>query len=140
MRGVPLRIEIGPKDIEKNQVVAVRRDTGKKEALTQESLGKKVIEILNHIQKNMFEMALDFQKENTHDVNDYEEFKSVIESKRGFIKSWWCGDSACEENIKDETMATIRVIPLDQEKKKDRGKCICCEKPSEYLAFFARAY
>lgn len=140
MRGVPLRIEIGPKDIEKKQVVAVRRDTGKKEALTQASLGKTVTEILSHIQKNMFEMALKFQEENTREVKDYEEFKSVMESKRGFIKSGWCGDSACEEKIKDETMATIRVIPLEQEKKKDKGKCICCQKPSEYLAYFARAY
>ena len=140
MRGVPLRIEIGPKDIEKKQVVAVRRDTGKKEALTQASLGKTVTEILSHIQKNMFDMALKFQEENTREVKDYEEFKSVMESKRGFIKSGWCGDSACEEKIKDETMATIRVIPLDQGKKKDKGKCICCQKPSEYLAYFARAY
>ena len=140
MRGVPLRIEIGPKDIEKKQVVAVRRDTGQKEALNQESLGKKVPGILSHIQKNMFEMALAFQKANTHEVNDYEEFKSVMETKRGFIKSLWCGDSACEEKIKDETMATIRVIPLEHSKKKDGGKCICCQKPSEYLAYFARAY
>jgi prolyl-tRNA synthetase len=140
MRGVPLRIEIGPKDIESKQVVAVRRDTGKKEALPRASLGKKVPEILSDIQKNMFEMALDFQKENTHEVSDYEEFKSVMESKRGFIKSLWCGDSTCEEKIKDDTMATIRVIPLEQAKKKDRGKCICCQKPSEYLAYFARAY
>jgi len=140
MRGVPLRIEIGPKDIEKKQVVAVRRDTGKKEALTQASLGKTVTEILSHIQKNMFDMALKFQEENTREVKDYEEFKSVMESKRGFIKSGWCGDSSCEEKIKDETMATIRVIPLEQEKKKDKGKCVCCQKPSEYLAYFARAY
>jgi len=88
----------------------------------------------------MFKIALDFQKENTHEVNDYEEFKSVMESKRGFIKSLWCGDSACEEKIKDDTMATIRVIPLEQEKKKNEEKCICCQKPSEYLAYFARAY
>jgi prolyl-tRNA synthetase len=140
MRGVPLRIEIGPRDIEKKQVVAVRRDTGKKEALTQESLSEKVTEILSRIQKNMFEIALKFQEENTREVKDYEEFKSVMESKRGFIKSGWCGDSACEEKIKDETMATIRVIPLEQGKKKDKEKCICCQKPSEYLAYFARAY
>jgi len=140
MRGVPLRIEIGPQDIEKKQVVAVRRDTGQKEALAQESLGEKVTEILGQIQKNMFEMALDFRKENTREVNDYEEFKSVMESKRGFIKSLWCGDSSCEEKIKEDTMATIRVIPLEQNKEKERGKCICCQKPSKYLAYFARAY
>ncbi len=88
MRGVPLRIEIGPKDIEKKQVVSVRRDTGKKEALPQAALGKKIPEILADIQNNMFEMALKLQKENTHEVNDYDEFKSVMEAKRGFIKSF----------------------------------------------------
>jgi len=140
MRGVPLRIEIGPKDVEKKQVVVVRRDTGQKEALVQASLDKKVTEILSDIQKNMLEMALKFQVENTHEVKDHEEFKAVMESKRGFIKAFWCGDSACEERIKDETMATIRVIPHEQEKKKGEGNCICCQKPSEFLVYFARAY
>jgi len=140
MRGVPLRMEIGPKDIEKKQVVVVRRDTGKKEALDQASLDEKVRRILEDIQKNMFEMALKFQEENTHEVKDYEEFKSVMESKRGFIKTFWCGDSDCEEKIKDETMATIRVISLEQEKKNRQEKCIHCRKPSETLVYFARAY
>jgi prolyl-tRNA synthetase len=140
MRGVPLRLEIGPKDIEKGQVVTVRRDTGQKEALAQASLDKKVIEFLSDIQKNMFEMALKFQEENTHEVKDYDEFKAVMESKRGFIKTFWCGDTACEEKIKDDTMATIRVIPHDIEKKKNSRKCIRCQKPSESLVYFAKAY
>lgn len=140
MRGVPLRLEIGPKDIEKGQVVTVRRDTGQKEALAQASLDKKVIEFLSDIQKNMFEMALKFQEENTHEVKDYDEFKAVMESKRGFIKTFWCGDTVCEEKIKDDTMATIRVIPQDIEKKKNSMKCIRCQKPSESLVYFAKAY
>ncbi len=140
MRGIPLRLEIGPKDIEKGQVVTVRRDTGQKEALAQASLDKKVIEFLSDIQKNMFEMALKFQEENTHEVKDYAEFKAVMESKRGFIKTFWCGDTACEEKIKDDTMATIRVIPHDIEKKKNSRKCIRCQKPSESLVYFAKAY
>ncbi len=140
MRGIPLRLEIGPKDVEKGQVVTVRRDTGQKEALAQASLDKKVIEFLNDIQKNMFEMALKFQEENTHEVKDYDEFKAVMESKRGFIKTFWCGDTACEEKIKDDTMATIRVIPHDFEKKKNKRKCIRCQKPSESLVYFAKAY
>ncbi len=140
MRGVPLRIEIGPKDVEKNQVVAVRRDTGKKEAFDQAFLDEKVMKVLDDIQKNMFEMALQFQKENTYEVKDYEEFKSVMESKRGFIKTSWCGGSDCEEKIKDETMATIRVISLEQTKKKEQEKCIHCRKPSESMVYFARAY
>jgi len=140
MRGVPLRMEIGPKDIEKKQVVVVRRDTGSKEALNQASLDEKVRGILKDIQKNMLEMAIQFQEENTHEVKDYEEFKAVMESKRGFIKTFWCGDSDCEEKIKEETMATIRVIPLEQEKKKGQKKCIHCRKQSETLVYFARAY
>jgi prolyl-tRNA synthetase len=140
MRGVPLRIEIGPKDVEKKQVVAVRRDTGKKEAFGLASLDEKVTEVLEDIQKNMFHMALQFQKANTYEVKDYEEFKSVMESKRGFIKTFWCGGPDCEEEIKDETMATIRVISLEQEKKKEKEKCIHCQKPSESMVYFARAY
>jgi prolyl-tRNA synthetase len=140
MRGIPLRLEIGPKDIEKGQVVAVRRDTGLKEALAQATLDKKVPEFLSDIQKNMFEMAFKFQEENTHEVKDYDEFKAVMESKRGFIKTFWCGDRECEEKIKDDTMATIRVIPEDVEKIKNSKKCIRCQKQSKSLVYFAKAY
>lgn len=140
MRGVPLRVEIGPKDIEKKQVVVVRRDTGKKENVTQASMNRKVPEILREIQKNMFEMALKFQQENTHEVKDYEEFKAIMESKKGFIKAFWCEDQVCEEKIKEETMATIRVILLDQDKKAARGKCVFCQKPTETVVYFGRAY
>ncbi len=140
MRGVPLRIEIGPKDIEKKQVVVVRRDTGKKENVTQASLNRKVPEILREIQKNMFEMALKFQQENIHEVKDYEEFKAIMESKKGFIKAFWCEDQVCEEKIKEETMATIRIILLDKDKKAARGKCVFCQKPTETVVYFGRAY
>ncbi len=140
MRGVPLRIEIGPKDIEKKQVVVVRRDTGKKENVTQASLNRKVPEILREIQKNMFEMALKFQQENIHEVKDYEEFKAIMESKKGFIKAFWCEDQVCEEKIKEETMATIRIILLDKDKKAPRGKCVFCQKPTETVVYFGRAY
>lgn len=140
MRGVPLRVEIGPKDIEKKQVVIVRRDTGKKENVTQASMNRKVPEILREIQKNMFEMALKFQQENTHEVKDYEEFKAIMESKKGFIKALWCEDQVCEEKIKEETMATIRIILLDQDKKVARGKCVFCQKPTETVVYFGRAY
>ncbi len=140
MRGVPLRVEIGPKDIEKKQVVVVRRDTGKKENVTQASMNRKVPEILREIQKNMFEMALKFQQENTHEVKDYEEFKAIMESKKGFIKAFWCEDQVCEEKIKEETMATVRVILLDQDKKAARGKCVFCQKPTETVVYFGKAY
>ncbi len=140
MRGVPLRVEIGPKDIEKKQVVVVRRDTGKKENVTQASMNRKVPEILREIQKNMFEMALKFQQENTHEVKDYEEFKAIMESKKGFIKDFWCEDQVCEEKIKEETTATIRVILLDQDRKAARGKCVFCQKPTETVVYYGRAY
>jgi prolyl-tRNA synthetase len=140
MRGVPIRIEIGPKDIQSKQVVAVRRDTGKKESLAQDSLAKKVTGILNDIQKNMFKMAQKFQDENTFEVKDYQEFKDVMKSKRGFIMAYWCGDTSCEEKIKDETMATIRVVPLQSDRKNGQGKCILCQKPSEHLVYFAKSY
>ncbi len=140
MRGVPLRIEVGPKDIKKNQAVVVRRDNGKKEVIPQSSLADKVHEILDDIQKNMFVTALKFQQEHTHVVKDYEEFKSVMDSDRGFIKAFWCGDADCEERIKEETMATIRVIVLDNKKDEKEKDCILCQKPGESLVYFARAY
>ena len=140
MSGVPLRIEIGPKDIKEKQVIAVRRDTGKKEALNLASLNKRAPEILKDIQRSMFEEALKFQQENTHEVQNYDDFKATMESKRGFIKAFWCGDQDCEEKIKEETMATIRVILLDQDKEEARGKCVFCKKPSQTFVYFAKAY
>ena len=80
------------------------------------------------------------QDENTFEVKDYQEFKAIMKSKRGFITAYWCGDTVCEEKIKDETMATIRVVPLEHDKKKGQGKCILCQKPSEHLVYFAKAY
>jgi len=140
MRGVPLRVEIGPKDIEKKQVVVVRRDTGKKENVAQASMNKKVPEILKEVQKNMFEMALRFQQENTHEMRDYKELKAIMKSKKGFIKAFWCGDQNCEEKIKEETMATIRVILMDKDKKTAGGKCVFCQRPTETIVYFGKAY
>jgi prolyl-tRNA synthetase len=140
MRGVPLRIEIGPKDLKANRVVSVRRDNQKKEFLGLDSLEKKIPEILEAIQKSLFEEALKFQVENTQQIKNYEDFKEIIESKRGFIRAHWCGDEACEDRIKEETMATIRVIPLDQDLQASEGKCLLCQKKANVLAYFARAY
>ena len=137
MRGVPLRIEIGPRDIQKNQVVIVRRDTMKKESFNLDSVIDDVPEILDSIQSALLEQALKFQQQNTHDVENYEEFKSILESKRGFIRTFWCEKQECEDLIKEETMATIRVIPLEQNKK---GRCVCCGSESDQWVYFARAY
>jgi len=140
MRGVPLRLEIGPKDIQESRVVLVRRDIKRKEFVGLDDLSQRIPPILKDIQVSLFEQALKFQRENTHDVQDYQIFKDTIESKRGFIRSWWCGDAACEDKIKEETMATIRVVPLNQEKDRPAGQCIYCGKDAKELVYFARAY
>ena len=140
MRGVPLRIEIGPRDVKNKQVMAVRRDTMKKETVGLDGLYSALPQILEDIQKTLFDQALKFQTENTHNVLSYEEFQSTMESKKGFIRTFWCGESECEKKIKEETMATIRVILLDDSDKKSEGPCILCGKHSQNRVLFARAY
>ena len=138
MRGVPLRIEIGPRDVKNNQVVAARRDTLSKENVSLSILGSKVPELLQEIQKSLFDQALDFQKKNTHSTQSYDEFKSILDTSRGFIKSYWCGAQACEEKIKEETKATIRIIA--ENKRSEGGSCIFCGEKTETLVYFARSY
>ncbi len=140
MRGVPLRVEVGPKDIQENRAVLVRRDIKKKDFVGLTSLAPQVKKILQEIQSSLYDQALRFRRENTRSVSDYQEFKEVIESKRGFIRTWWCGGEACEDKIKEETMASIRVIPLKDEAAEDPGDCVCCRKKGRELAYFARAY
>jgi len=140
MRGVPLRLEIGPKEVRENRAVLVRRDVKRKDYIGMDIVVQRIPQILQDIQGSLFDQALKFQLENTRFVQDYQEFKKVIESKRGFIKSWWCGDLSCEDKIKEETMATIRVVPLTQEDKDPAEKCISCGNEAKELVFFARAY
>jgi prolyl-tRNA synthetase len=140
MRGVPLRIEIGPRDVKENQAVCVRRDNGKKEPVLLDSLRTRLPEILTDIQKSLYEKALEYQTSNTHDIESYEEFKLTLEEQKGFLRTFWCGQSACEEKIKEETMATIRVILLEKDRSKAEGKCILCGETSDKVAYFARAY
>jgi prolyl-tRNA synthetase len=139
MRGVPLRLEIGPKDIKEQKAVAVRRDIRRKEALPLASLAEAVPALLGQIQAGLREQARDFLRQNTHTTDDYEEFKRLIETRRGFIRSHWCGDRECETRVKDETMANIRVMPLDK-REAAAGTCLVCRKKSDTLAYFARAY
>jgi prolyl-tRNA synthetase len=139
MRGVPLRLEIGPRDVKNNQAIAVRRDHKEKSVISLDGLEEKVKEILASIQLSLFNKALAFQKENTRQVSSYEELKSVIENKRGFIQAGWCGSEECEARIKEETMATIRVIPLNEETNQ-KGRCIFCQKEAGTMAIFARSY
>ena len=140
MRGVPLRIEIGPRDVKAGQAVLVRRDTKKKQSLPLDGLGAEVPAILEDIQASLFQAAAAFLKENTREARDYREFKDIMDTKRGLVKSLWCGSDACEDKIKDDTMATIRVIPIDKENQPVTGACVYCRKEAKAAAYFARAY
>jgi prolyl-tRNA synthetase len=139
MRGVPLRLELGPKDVAKGSVVLARRDRPGREGkafVPQQGIAAAVAQILNEIQQSLYDRALAFRKANTIEPADYEEFKKAVE--KGFAFSWWCGSADCEAGIKEETKATMRCIPLEQ--SGGTGKCIHCGKPSQEKAIFARTY
>jgi prolyl-tRNA synthetase len=139
MRGVPLRVEIGPKDVQKNTVVLARRDKPGKEGksfVPQAGLSDAVRQTLDLIQKALYDRALKFRETNTSNPKDYKEFQSAVE--KGFAYSFWCGSAECEKSIKDATKATLRCIPIDQ--SKEAGQCIYCGKPANERAYFAKAY
>ena len=138
MKGVPVRLEIGPRDLANNQVTAVRRDKGNKVVIPESELIATLEKWMVDIQNNLFLQARARLEENTRFAEDYESFKQIIEEKRGFIKTFWCGNEECEDHIKKETKATIRCIPLEEQK--ERGKCIFCGKESSSLVYFGRAY
>jgi len=137
-KGVPLRITIGPRDIENNTVEIARRDTLEKEILQLTDIEEKVIHLLDQIQKNLFDRALSFREQNTRSVDSWEEFLDVIDNKGGFISAHWDGTVETEEKIKEETKATIRIIPVSN--LKEGGKCVYSGKPSSQRVIFARAY
>lgn len=138
MRGIPLRIEIGPKDIEAGQCVVVRRDNGEKTTILIDELSVKVTEILNTMQKDMLERARAHRDAHTYTAVTYDEFKETVAKKPGFIKAMWCGDEACELQIKDETTATSRCMPFEQEQLSE--KCVCCGRPAAKMVFWGKAY
>jgi len=138
MRGVPLRIEIGPRDIEKGQVVLVRRDTGEKTAVSREGLETRVVRELEDIQATLFRRAKRFMDENTHQAETFAEIKEILEERRGLIWAGWCGKRECEDAVKEETGATIRCIPFEQ--PEGTMKCVCCGKGESRKVVFARAY
>ncbi len=140
MRGVPLRLEVGPRDVKNNQALSARRDTREKQPLSLENIADPVLKLLDDIQNNLLQSARKFQKENTHVVGDYAEFKTVLEEKKGFLKTFWCGSAECENQIKEETMATIRVVLMEEDRDSGDGGCICCGKGSQEQVYFARAY
>ena len=137
-QGVPIRLEIGPKDIANRSVVLARRDNGEKITVKNEKLITEVEKTLTEIQKNLFDKALDFQQKNTHNIDSWDDFRTSLKKKPGFILAHWCGDPKCEEVIQKETKATIRCIPFEQ--KKENGKCVFCGKRSVNRVVFAKAY
>jgi prolyl-tRNA synthetase len=138
LRGVPIRLEIGPKDLEKQQVMIARRDTREKAALPFEGLGDRIVSLLDEIQRSLLERALTFRKEHTTRAATYDEFKAFMEGRPGFVIAGWCGGADCEAQIKAETQATLRNIPFGSEKI--TGSCVRCGKPSAGEAWFAKAY
>jgi len=136
-RGVPLRIEVGPKDLDKNQVILARRDTREKTPVSQDGLDRTVLDMLATIQKSLYDRALAFREKHTYQVDDYAKFGELLDGG-GFLWSHWCGSGECEEQVKDETKATIRNIPRDS--RAEEGRCIKCGVRSERRVIFARAY
>jgi prolyl-tRNA synthetase len=157
LRGVPIRLEIGPKDLERSEVVLVRRDSREKRPVPMDGLAGQVTQLLAEIQQALFDRALAFREEHTSRTNSYEEFRQIMEGRPGFVIAPWCGSATCEAEIKAETQATIRNLPLDggeaglpritiQRDGEDAqglldGKpCIKCGKPGGREAYFAKAY
>lgn len=138
LRGVPLRLEIGPRDIKNNQVVLVRRDTGEKLQVSMDAVNREIERLLGDIHQNIYNKAMSFREENTHVARSFDEFKGILSEKKGFIKAMWCGGMKCEEEIKAATGATARCIPFEQEKISDR--CVFCGREAEKMVYFARAY
>ena len=139
MRGVPLRLDIGPKDVEKGSVALARRDLPGRDGksfVSQDGLPAVVTEMLETIQAALLEKATAFRDANIHEPKDYDELKEVV--KKGWALSWWCESAECEAKVKEDTKATTRVIPLDQ--PEDEGKCIVCGEKAEKKVYFAKAY
>jgi prolyl-tRNA synthetase len=138
LKGVPLRVAIGSRDMQNGTVELARRDTKTKETVSQEGLTSRIERLLEEIQQNIYQKALKFKTENTTEVDSYDEFKRLLDEQPGFLSAHWDGTPETEQQIKEETKATIRCIPLDN--KQEEGKCILTGKPSSQRVIFARAY
>ena len=138
MRGIPLRVEIGPKDIEAGQAVLVRRDTREKRIVALSELAENVKDMLDSMQQDMYDRAKAHLESHMYEATDYESFKDTVANKPGFVKAMWCGDLACELKIKEDTSATSRCMPFQQEQISD--VCVCCGKPAKKLVYWGKAY
>ncbi|KKW09657.1 MAG: Proline-tRNA ligase [Microgenomates group bacterium GW2011_GWC1_49_7] len=145
VKGVPLRLELGHKELEDDTVVLARRDTGEKVTVGRKEILTTAQKLLADMQISLFGKAKKFRDEHTHDVSSYDEFKKIMETTRGFIRAFWCEDAACEAKIKEETKASTRCLPLDlpagrQVPKDEKGVCVHCGKPATHRWLFAQAY
>ena len=138
MRGVPLRLEIGPKDIENNQAVLVSRLSREKKFVSLDNIEAEIEAMLCDIQKQMYDAALENRNQKTSIATDYETFKNIVAEKGGFVKAMWCGDKACEEKIKEETNASSRCMPFEQEELSET--CVCCGKKAKAMVYWGKAY
>lgn len=138
LKGVPLRVEIGKNELDSETVTYIRRDDFSKDTIEKTEFINRVGEILDTMQKDRFEIAKKFMDDNTSEVNTYDEFKNIMNTKRGFIKAYWCEDPECEAKIKEETKASTRVRPLIA--NKETGKCVYCGKDAEHIWYFAQSY
>lgn len=138
VKGVPVRFEVGQKEVGDRSVTIARRDTGEKITVERKDMLTTVEKILKDIQMALFAKAKKFLDENTRDAKTYDEFKSIMSSTRGFIRAFWCEDAGCEAKIKEETKATTRGLPLDA--KEEKGTCVQCGKPATHVWIFAQAY
>ncbi len=138
MRGIPLRIEIGPRDISVGKCVLVRRDTGEKIEAPLDGIEQKVGEVLDAMQQEMLVRAEEHMNSLTSVAEDYDEFRAHFDKGNGFVKAMWCGDRECEDKIKEDLGVTSRCIPFDQEEIS--GKCVCCGRPAKKMVIWARAY
>ena len=139
MRGFPLRIEIGPRDIENGECVVVRRDTREKTTVKLDNVKTYVSELLETIQQDMYDRAEKHLKESIFDATDYESFKKTIDEKPGFVRAMWCGDQECEDQIKADTTATSRCMPFD-DNDPISDKCVCCGRSAKHLVIWGKAY
>ncbi len=138
LKGIPIRIELGPRDLENNKVILVRRDTGEKQEIDAASVHRSVKDLVEHIHENLYSRAEHAMKAMIHITDDYSDLKDILSEKKGIVSAPWCGNVACEDKIKEETGAKITNIPLDQ--KKIDGKCVYCGKPASERANFAKSY
>jgi len=138
MKGVPLRLEIGPKDIEKNQCVIVRRDTREKYFVSLDELEAKIPKLLTAVSEGIFEKALERRNEMTYVAHDFDEMIEIANNKSGFIKAMWCGSRECEDKLKEVAGVSSRCMPFDQ--KAETEKCVCCGKPADKLVYWGKAY